>query len=410
MKPSMILAAAVTVCLSAAALQAPAAEEPAASRPAPPELKFEMSQTPYPGERLGGPRDNRFVLIVRVRMPEAALHALTRGLPGMVDLTPKQDLPSEKIRELLREGTGIGYIRVLQMGGRPGYQSPSYGPSPRESTRYRPRPAGHGPAPAAPAQVRSAGRIGVGPGRPASPAAGREVICEFALVAPTVQQLKELMQALLTVYEVAWARSEQRALRDRLEADRKELAELQPQLDEANRGRQALKEKVEALPDIPAKTVDDLKTKGWLLEVELAGVRARLEAARELIKNVPEEHPRDQIELMRAAAQVDLAGLLGQRERVRKLLEEAAARHAAQRKVDEHNSRFSGIRFREKHLKDSIRSNEATLAAGAFNPLEVIGNRATIRPIDWPKTPVLPPRDSFAPGSGTIRPGGYSPR
>lgn len=213
------------------------------------------------------------------------------------------------------------------------------------------------------------------------------VVCEIALLAQTVEQAKQLARGLIAAYDVGWTEHERQNLLHAIEQNKRELAQLQPRLDEAAKLRKTLTDKAEKFPDIPQKTIDELKTKGWLLEVELAGVRARIDAGEKLWKGLTKitREMHSGIELGKIAAQIDMAGLLGQRQRVKKLLEEAEGRKAAYWKLEKHERRFGPIRGRKLELEDNTGSAQETLASDLFKPLEVVGNRATIQPIRWPE-------------------------
>ena len=433
MKRNLTLTSLAILCLLAAAgLPGLSAEEKPGTAPARAELKFQVLDVPYPYHALQPlERECRFVLIMQVKLPATAVASLQRDLPGLLSRIPDKQLPPEEVRDLLREGRVIRYLSVTfpqgarapgrleyrrDVGMEPEYTSvrpgvsptPSAGGPPRPaigSDRYLPgrreptsvRPGAAYPAPTgyyrpgavgAPAMLRGGSYV------PPAPAPEGKAVCEIALLARTVEQAEQLARGLIAAYDLGWAEHERQNLLAAIEQNKQQLAQLQPRLEETEALRKTLHEKVEKFADIPEKTIDELKTKGWLLDVELEGVRARITAAEKLLKQLaktgtsPESYR--QVELMTMVAQIDMAGLLGQKQCVRNLLEEAEGRKAACQELLKHDQRFGGIRGQKESLEQTITTQQDLLASDLFKSLEVVGNRATIQPVRWPEEP---PRD-----------------
>jgi chromosome segregation ATPase len=207
------------------------------------------------------------------------------------------------------------------------------------------------------------------------------------VAAASVEQAKELARALVTIYNVGYVRFERQELLKALEEAKEKLAKLAPELEKAQDQAKRDQEATNALPDIPEQTINDLKTRRWLLDVDLAGVRARVEAAQKLSAELKGDAAKtaryEQTEVIKTTAQIDLADLLARQERVTVILADAVKRAEAAHRLRTSAGRVDGFKAEMDQVKDYARAMQDPFESPVLKPLEVIG-KITIQPITWP--------------------------
>ena len=354
MRTARISAFLMICCLPAAgAVGAAPAGEPQPAGADGTEIQFQFVGQGIPPEALATPdapvyqeRENLFV----VMMSLAGGAGLTReNLPAMVDSTPKADLKSDTIRDLLRAGKNI---LSFDRGGAGGY--------------------GYGP-------MGAGGGMGMAPFRgPLPPAGDRIDSTEYQVViaAASIEQGKDLARGLVAAHNAWWKKNRSGYIRDKLDGARRELADDGRKLAEKQRECESLQATLKGLwPIREPEVLAEVKARLLLLEAELAGVRARLDTARKLAdppKGTPARS--EQLEAIMTTAQIDMAGLLAQQDKLSGILK-AADRINVLRKD------MSALEMRMKSLEADVKSLEAVTEA-PFKPLRVHGT-ITIQPIAW---------------------------
>jgi len=353
MRTARISALLMICCLPAAGVVgAPPAAE---SQPAGPDgtgIQFQFEGRGIPPEALAtrgtpvyGERENLFV----VTMDLVGGAGLTReNLPAMVEATPKSDLKSDRIRDLLRAGKNILRFQGGVAGYAPGWMRPD---------------AGMGMAPF---------------GRPRRSAGDRIDSTEYQVViaAASIEQGKDLARGLVAAHNAWWRKNRSKYVWNKLDGARRERADGRRKLAEKQRECESLKATLKGLwPIREPEVLAEVKSRLLLLEAELAGVRARLDTARKLVdppKGTPARSER--LEAIMTTAQIDMAGLLAQQEKLSGILKAADRINALRKDIGSLETRIEG-------LDADVKSLEA-VAEAPFKPLRVIG-AARIHPIAW---------------------------
>ena len=262
MKDRIIRSTCALLALLALAATAARADKPPTTQP---KVTFKVVKTPYAVEMFGEDpiltEGMKYVAVVRARLGGwDGRVPLENVLRSMVASTPREYLPSEEIRSFLMTQTGRA-IRHRMVGGDwtgtreeiPRYLGPG--------TYVRPRPSRVPSAGAGAYGTRrpSVGRTGARPdqpfsrqppslmgrGRVAPRPAGTSMrplerpreapVHEFLILAPSEERAKELVRALIVVYNHGWAYPGGTDLLQATENEKARLLKLQPQLAEAEK-------------------------------------------------------------------------------------------------------------------------------------------------------------------------------
>jgi len=191
---------------------------------------------------------------------------------------------------------------------------------------------------------------------------------------------------------------------NKLDGARRERADGRRKLAEKQRECESLKATLKGLwPIREPEVLAEVKSRLLLLEAELAGVRARLDTARKLADPPKGTLARsERLEAIMTTAQIDMAGLLAQQEKLSGILKAADRINALRKDIGSLETRIQG-------LDADVKSLDA-VAEAPFKPLRAIG-AARIHPIAWdapaqPGSGLSParPGGGMYPGYG---PGGY---
>lgn len=145
------------------------------------------------------------------------------------------------------------------------------------------------------------------------------------IVALTPQRAKEFVEALLTLYDYGlsypiYCRIQQQpALHSAsLEAGRKNLAAARAKLTELEKEMNPLK----AYEDITQQSIGSLVSQQRMIEVDLAGIQARIDACNKLLAE-PAAIPvtrREQVETVKVSAEIELVGLAARKKAIERLV------------------------------------------------------------------------------------------
>ncbi len=214
----------------------------------------------------------------------------------------------------------------------------------------------------------------------------RELTVEFTLFAPTADRARELAEGLLALcdYGLSYP-TQQGIIRLRKDAE-KQLAEHQAELQKAERelARQGEQlQQLEQFDDITKEALDGLTTQRRLISVDLAGVRARLEACEKILAGRDKLSPSrvEQVETIKIAAEIELVGLMARQAYIDHIVEMGRQRMkvlqtlaALNLQVQKHKS---GVRSGLEEVQTFESQRER------YVPLEVEDGKIMIRRIKW---------------------------
>jgi len=149
-------------------------------------------------------------------------------------------------------------------------------------------------------------------------------IHKFLILAPNPERAEELARALVAAYN-----SQAQRLSDigqaELEEIEKRLAKLTEEITKTQEIYENVSQQLQKLEPMPKRVYEELKTKDWMLRVDIAGVKGKLVLVVKLLEGLrnktrPSEQTLLKIEEIRTVAEVELAGLLEQRRKTEELL------------------------------------------------------------------------------------------
>jgi hypothetical protein len=135
------------------------------------------------------------------------------------------------------------------------------------------------------------------------------------LAAPTVEQLEQLARAFVDTCNAGWPELRPKVLEAELARTEDRSKKLRADLDQKQAESVKTGQVLQDTGQITKEVRDQLRGKLLLLDVDIAGAKARLEAAQKACQK-PNQHLVD----MLATAQIDLAGLLASRGKLAEML------------------------------------------------------------------------------------------
>ncbi len=200
---------------------------------------------------------------------------------------------------------------------------------------------------------------------------------KVGLAAATVEEVEEQARELLDTASAWWKENREAYISGKLARAKKKLKQVSGGLLEKKKAKEEYEAVLGDIEHLDADRSGDIQTRLLFLDVDTVGVKARIDTAHKFLERLPEKTAPDRrksVELIRIAAQVDLAGLLAQRRRIHEIIE-----------ADKRFSKFSPAYWRAynavkqwemvvKKLEDALRVDYKL-----FRPI----GKAVIQSIDW---------------------------
>ncbi|MGA2059462.1 MAG: hypothetical protein ABSG67_03190 [Thermoguttaceae bacterium] len=216
---------------------------------------------------------------------------------------------------------------------------------------------------------------------------------QIRLLYPSAEEAKKCVEAWFDVYDKDVCYNAQKVCLN----VRNKLVQMLPEYIEKLKNAQAdlskaqqEMEKYQEFTDITHEALTGLTTQRRMLEVDLAGIKARIEACQEMLAksgNMPAAR-KDQIETARVTAEIELRGLDAKRAEIDRIVNGAQKRQ----KLDDTIRNYPNsvlpplIRPIENTRRLILELDDYQLG---FRPLPIEGDKITIRRIKWispPKT------------------------
>lgn len=204
----------------------------------------------------------------------------------------------------------------------------------------------------------------------------------FQLFAVTPEQAESRIRALLTVFDHGFSRPLQvELLKQRMKycASLVESNEKVPAAsDTADKLAAMLKNYEEYTPDLLA----GLRVQQLQMEVDLAGVKARISACDKLLANKDAGKERlRQIEDAKVAAEIELAGFEARRAKSAEFVAKVKERNELTSQFEKASKSAALLRSQRDRLLKSIKGIDEEIAA--FAPVRLVDDRVTIHPLEW---------------------------
>ena len=219
----------------------------------------------------------------------------------------------------------------------------------------------------------------------------------FQVFALTPDQAKEVVESLLSIYDYGLSLPMQKQFVRRKVLAAKELAQAREQfeqgkvnVDEWNSQLERMKE----YEDVDSKALTTYLEQQRMIDVELSGIKARIDACNKLLgqpkANLPSSRA-EQIETIKITAEIELVGLTAKRSTISTIVQNSQNRLALLKKV-------SGSWVQQSQLERAISVLETNITlciAGrkAWEACPLERETVAIRPIKWVASAKNSPRE-----------------
>ena len=212
--------------------------------------------------------------------------------------------------------------------------------------------------------------------------------------ARTAERAKELAPQMLSILDWGLWRPNQEKCVEAKKPHEKELAELRA-ADEERKGEVAQLEKeleaLEAYEDLNKEALSGLTTQQRLIDVDLAGVKAQIEACSRILKEYQALRPDiyrnarvlgrvDAVETLKVTAEIELVGLTARKAAIGEIVGKGQARYSLSRKVSSLQLTQRRQHSEITKVEQIITQYEELRKANMPFPLE---GKVVIHPIRW---------------------------
>jgi hypothetical protein len=201
------------------------------------------------------------------------------------------------------------------------------------------------------------------------------------LLATSPEQAEERARALLSILDQGFSRPLQVALfRERIQqCDR--LREAREKLELARKSRQNLDAKLKDYEEFTPDMLAGLRVQQLQLEVDLAGVKARIATCEKLLTKMAEFERRKPIEDAKIAAEIELSGFEARRAKSAEFVTKLKERNeiTSRRDLAKNEIGTLGSLVNESTREIQLIDEEIE----AFGPVRLVDDRVTIHPLEW---------------------------
>ncbi len=204
----------------------------------------------------------------------------------------------------------------------------------------------------------------------------------FTILGSTPEQLELRCKALLTILDQGACRSIQLSIFKKREPLCVQLREQRKATEASLRTWNSVQEQMKSYANLTPDMLSGLRVQQLQLEVDLAGVKARIAACERLLAQ-PALKPerRSQIEDVKVSAEIEFSGFEARRTKSDEFIGKVTT------KIDLLN-KLSTIEDNRKAALDKVRAWEREIkkidaAIHAYAPLPLVDNKVTVQPLEW---------------------------
>jgi len=202
------------------------------------------------------------------------------------------------------------------------------------------------------------------------------------LLASTPEEAELRSRALLSAIDQGYSRPIQLHLWRQRIAHCDELRAVDGQIPTQKMEVSTLTDKLREFQEFPPELLADLRVQLLQMEVDLAGVKARLALWEKLLAaNAGKEERLQQITTAKEAAEVELAGIEARRAKSAEFVGKVKERIALQDQLLTAQQTSLSSQKRRSLLQREIEQLDQELAG--FSPVQLVDNRITIHRVDW---------------------------
>jgi len=205
---------------------------------------------------------------------------------------------------------------------------------------------------------------------------------EVKLYAISEQKAKELVQGFITVCVVGGSMTKRKYLEDSIPEQEEKKKELNLQVEKLEKEIPEIEVEMKNYSLVPDTAKASLENKRWLNEVDLVGVKARMEVAQEMIKKYPPGRMPVELDNIRITAQIELASLLAQQKKINEILESAKNHVKLMMKSIAQREKLNESHRAIRNCDVKIRNSQEQIEDLSSQTFKVSNNRVTILPLN----------------------------
>ncbi len=207
----------------------------------------------------------------------------------------------------------------------------------------------------------------------------------FEVLAPTPERAEELVEGLLVLYDWGLSYATQKEYLRLRQAAEKRLSGRRDAAKKATVELSSIKTQLEELKefeDLTSESLVNFTTQLRLISVDLAGIRARIEAChRILVRESASKSRAEQVETVKVTAEIELVGLAARKAAIEEIVENGRRRLELAGKCNAAAKNARNLQFGVTHVENQIHEYEA--ARKQYEPFAIQDGKVTIHPIKW---------------------------
>lgn len=204
---------------------------------------------------------------------------------------------------------------------------------------------------------------------------------EFRILAPDYERAEALVAGLLQSLDWGVSRPVQLYLWEQRAALMASLPQQQGELEKLDKQLAEELARLDQTKDLNPEGLTDLRTQQWLLQVDVAGAKARVEACDRLLKGGNLGPRTDQVLDLKIAAEIELAGLSAKKGVLDELVTATRSRKDLELSHTSHLNDRANLVSHSDQLKSEIQRIDNSFVK--FGPLPLADNKVVIQPIQW---------------------------
>lgn len=205
-------------------------------------------------------------------------------------------------------------------------------------------------------------------------------LVEHNLLTPTVEQAKEMVRALLFLYDQGVSLPAQREYCELQRSCLEDLNQRQRDLPALREKSARARRELQQYEETSQELLTQLKAQQRLATIDIAGVKARIDACNQLLKSVSSGR-KEQVETTKIAAEIELVGLTARKKAVDNIVQEAEKRKELVAAYTEASGEAAMANRAIADLRENIRQLESYKEQ--FRPFPAIEGEIAIHPIKW---------------------------
>jgi hypothetical protein len=204
----------------------------------------------------------------------------------------------------------------------------------------------------------------------------------FVVLGATPEEAEKRATALLTLLDDGAFRPIRLEIFKIREPLCQQIREQRKMREAAKQSSNAAEEQLKSYVDYTPDMLSNLRVQQLQLEVELAGVQARIATCEKFLAqpNLKAER-RNQLEDVKVSAEIELSGFEARRMKSEEFIRKVKTKNVLTAKSDTANSAYINAQNSIQNLERQIRNIDA--AIHAYAPLPLVDNKIVVQPLEW---------------------------